>query len=67
MIGGVYLMVHHWMKEILPSKKGELAWEYIAAFILIIIVLIAIVFFSSTLKEKAIEAIKHLITGALGK
>ncbi len=60
-------MVHHWMKALLHNKRGDIAWEYIAAFILVIIVLIAVIAFSSTLKEKALETIVYLTTKVLGK
>ncbi|MBL7051930.1 MAG: hypothetical protein ISS01_02470 [Nanoarchaeota archaeon] len=60
-------MVHHWIQVMFHNKRGDIAWEYIAAFILIIIVLIVIIAFSSTLKTKAIEGITYLFTGVLGK
>jgi hypothetical protein len=42
------------------SRKGAITWEYIAAFILGLMVILVILIFMSSLKEKILEGIVTL-------
>lgn len=49
------------------NKKGDLAWEYVAAMILALIVILIILIFTTTLKEKIIGGIDYFTTVILGR
>jgi len=49
------------------NKKGELAWEYIAAIILALIVLVVILIFSTSLRDTIIDAMTGFGRGGLGR
>ncbi len=42
-------------------NKGKLAWEYIAAFIIALLVLVLMLIFSNYIKEKALHGLKFLL------
>ncbi len=48
-------------------KKAELAWQYIAVIILGLIVVFAVIIFSTQLKEKIIEGINYFMQSFLGR
>lgn len=49
------------------NKKGELAWEYIAAIVIALIVLVIIIIFSTSLRDKIIDAITGFGRSGLGR
>jgi len=49
------------------NKKGDLAWEYVAAMILALLVIVILLVFTTTLKEKIIEGIDYFTTVVLGR
>mgnify|MGYP001563647044 CR=1 FL=1 len=49
------------------SKKAELAWEYVAVIIIGLVVLLALILFSTQLKDKIIEGISYFTEKILGK
>ena len=49
------------------NKKGDLAWEYIAAIILAMVVLVLIIIFASGLKDKIVEAITSFFKHGFGR
>ena len=49
------------------NKKGDLAWEYIVALILALIVIILLVIFSTQIKEYVIQGINYFQTSVLGQ
>jgi len=48
-------------------KKGELAWEYIAVFILALIIIIIVIAFSAQIKEKIVEGLSYFASTLLGR
>jgi hypothetical protein len=48
-------------------KKGELAWEYIAAFILALIIVVVMIVFSAQIKEKIVDGINYFSSTILGR
>ncbi|MBS3170967.1 hypothetical protein J4223_04275 [Candidatus Woesearchaeota archaeon] len=48
------------------NKKGDLAWEYIVAIILSLIVIILIVIFSTQVKGFVVQGIEYFKTTILG-
>ena len=51
----------------MKNKKAELAWQYIAIIILGLIVVFAIIVFSTQIKEKLIEGISNFMQNVLGR
>ena len=51
----------------MKSRKGMLAWEYIAIIILGLIVVLIVILFTTTLKDKIIDAIKTFGERILGR
>ncbi|MBI5871763.1 hypothetical protein HZB88_01615 [archaeon] len=48
------------IKKFLTSSKGDIAWEYIAAIIICIAVLIIMILFADLIKDKIKEAFGSL-------
>ena len=55
------------MEVLQMHKKAELAWQYIAVIILGLIVVFAVIIFSTQLKEKIIEGINYFMQSFLGR
>ena len=51
----------------MKNKKAELAWEQIAIIIIGLVVVLAIIIFSTQLKEKIIEGISYFSETILGR
>lgn len=61
------VFVYHMVQKPQINKRGMLAWEYIAIIIIGLVVVFMIVIFSTTIKEKAIEAVTYFSTELLGR
>jgi len=53
--------------KLLQNKKGEIAWQFLAAIILGLIVIVILIFFSNVIKEKVIEGIQYFMSNILGR
>lgn len=49
------------------NQKGMIAWEYIAAIILALIVILIILLFSKTIKDNIIQGISYFTSTILGR
>ncbi len=49
------------------NKKGDLAWEYIVALILSLLVIVLIVIFSTQIKEYVVQGVEYFKTSVLGQ
>ena len=55
------------MQKVQQSKKGSLAWEYIAIMIIGLVVIFIVILFTTTLREKIVDGIEHFFTNILGR
>jgi len=49
------------------NKKGDLTWEYIALIVLGLLLLVIILVFSGTLREKMTEGVNYFFTTLFGR
>lgn len=49
------------------NKKGDLAWEYIVAIILALLIVILLVIFSTQVKSLVVQGIDYFKTSILGQ
>jgi hypothetical protein len=55
------------MVQLPYNKKGDIAWDYIAAIIVALMIFLVVMLFSTTLREKITEGITYFFTGLLGR
>ncbi len=51
----------------LHNKKGDIAWDYIAAMVIALMIFLLVLLFSSQLREKISEAVVYFFTTLLGR
>jgi len=48
------------------NKKGTIAWEYVAAIIIGLVVILIIILFSTAIREKVLEGLQYFTENVLG-
>lgn len=49
------------------NKKGTIAWEYVAAAIIGLVVILIVILFSVAIREKVLEGFRYFIENVLGR